>query len=78
MSDSAPPPEAARIVLVDGDATTPLSAEALAVALFAVVPDAVKAQVVSAALAVQAQLDQGQRISLQVNRVLRPSVETGP
>jgi len=70
----APPPERPppRIEIVDGATRTPLSAEALGVALFAVVPEPLKGQVVSAALAVQAQLDQGQRIGVQVHRVLRP------
>jgi hypothetical protein len=77
MTDDAPQPTS-RIALVDGDTTTPLSAEALVVALLATVPDAQKGQVLAAALAVQAQLDQGQRIGLQVNRVLRPSNGVGP
>lgn len=76
-SEAEPLSPTSRITLVDGDTTTPLSAEALVVALFATLADQLKGQVLANALAVQAQLDQGQRIGIQVNRVLRPEGNGG-
>jgi len=74
-----------RLALVDGDTTTPLSAEALVVALFACGLLIVKnpagqivglsfdhAKVALLATKLQAQLDQGETLKLQVNRVVQP------
>jgi hypothetical protein len=78
MTDANESSATPRIALVDGDTTTPLSAEALVVALFAVLPSGPQSQVITLALALQAQLDQGQRIAVQVNRVLRPDGPVRP
>ena len=84
---SGPKPElpTQRIHLVDGDTTTPLSAEALALALFACGMLITKnkagqivglsfdhAKVTLLATKLQAQLDQGETLKLQVNRVVQP------
>jgi len=61
-----------RIALVDGAVTTPLSAEALVVALFASVPAQFQGGVLAAAVAVQGQLDKGQTVQIQTSRVVRP------
>jgi hypothetical protein len=72
-ADETPTPTPTlRIALVDGDTTTPLSAEALVIALFAAVPPHFQGGVLEAAKVVQRQLDKGQTVQLQTSRVVRP------
>jgi hypothetical protein len=61
------------LVLVDGEHQTPISAYALAVALFATVPDALKGTVIALTIAFTKELDQGKTISIQANRVATAS-----
>lgn len=81
------PPPSPRIALVDGDTTLPLSAEALVVALFACGLLVAKnpagqlvgitfdhAKVIILATALQAQLDQGETLKLEQQRIARPGL----